>query len=355
MKTGFVAAMLLTLVISCFSQQRRPFSDEQVEIDGWAFIPGTKGTVEKSGEAAQNPAIEKVYSILAAWDSIAPPRGIEARCFLDDNGIELRFTPYVVVDGERMTQGSGSTLTIYTDDPEKMFGNPIAPGIFLCPQKTGDFFGVPVYKNDIREVTIVSYRNVPLFLPVTREEYLKAAIAEAEKKEQSLYSSLPDRQEQLGEVEKAYQELLKVDRAAAEEFKREMAGFTGLEDDQSQLLSKSLKKELSEMTAEEKRQYAYYGGVAATERYNSPSGLLPPESSDDATALVRPDPALSAGRTGQEFQLLVISWNVGSGTENDNPRNYSEGRIGFRLADNLMFQLYKDQNIWNRIFSLVAR
>jgi hypothetical protein len=355
MKPGIVVAMLFAIAISAFSQQRHPFSEEKVENDGWVFLPYTKGKVEKVGEAVQNPALEKVYSILTAWDSIAPPQGIHVRCHIDDNRLEMRFSPYIFQDGERTVQGSGPTLTIYADNPDKMLGNPIAPGVFLRPQKTGAFYGFPVYRTDIREVTIISNQKVPLFLPVTREEYLKSAIAEAEQKERNQNSTVPNQQDQLREVEKTYRELLKVDRAAAEEFKREMAGFTVPGDDHAKVMSQSLKDELSGMTAEERKQPAYYGGGAATERFNSPSGLVPPESRDYAEALVRPNPELTAGKGSQNIQLLVISWNVGSGSENDNPRDYSDGRTGFNLADNLMFRLYNDQNIWNRIFSLVSR
>lgn len=355
MKSGIIITLLLSTAINSFSQQIHPFSEEKVEVDGWVFMPWSKGEVEKRNDGLQNPALEQIWSVLTAWDSIDPPQGVLVICHSSERCLEMRFTPYIFQDGERIAQGSGPTLTIYADDPDKIFGNSIAPGIFLRPEKTGDFYGYPVYSNDIRKVTIVSDREVPLFVPVTREEYLKAAIAEEEEKERSRNPQTRDQKEQLEEVDKAYRELLKVDKAAAEEFRREMAGFTGPGNDQAQLMSQSLKNELAGMTAEERRQPAYYGGGMAMEMYSSPSGLTPWESRENAVALVRPNPELTDSNANQNIQLLILAWKMGPGPDEDSPGDYSEGRTGFSLADNLMFRLYQDRNIWNRIFSLADR
>lgn len=350
MKSTTVTILLFLLANLSFSQQRPPFSEKEVEVDGRVFLPYTKGEVVRKINGPQKPVFDQICSIITAWDSIAPPQGMKVFCCGFDHSLETYFLPYMFEEGARFATENGPNFCIYANDPRQMFGSDIAPNIFLCPQKTADFNGFPVYQTDRGEATVISKKKIPLFIPVSQEEYLKALIEKEEKNEQKY--SPPDHQAQLQEMEQTYQKLLKIDQEAAREFRQQTSEFIDKENAQRIDLVSILKNELSGMAADEKKRPAYYGGASAMEEYHNASGLVPYGNRENADALVRANPALIDGSSKDKIQLFVIRWSVGNSTDMDKPRLYSEGRRGFHLADNLMSKLYKNQTIWNYIFSI---
>ncbi len=346
---------LLFLSAPCRAQQRPPFSEKKVEEDGRLFMPFTRGEIEKRISGSNQALFGEICSILCSWDSIAPPQGIKVSCYSDGYELEIRFLPYLFEEGERVTVGSGSSLTLSLNNPLQMLGSPLVEDIFLSPQKSADFHGFPIYRNDRHEVTIVSKKSVPLFIPVSQEEYLKKLIADEEKKNPG--NSSTDTQTVLREMEQAYQELLKSDKVAAKEFKQQMDEFraeasaSGEGSDMPNVVT-SLKKELSALTAAERVRQACYGGISAMEAFHNLSGLVPEGSEVSGEPLVRANPALIDPSSANRIQLLTIRWLVGEGENADKPRFYNEGREGFSLADHLMSTLYANQKIWARILAL---
>lgn len=355
-------ALILFLLIrpnAGFAQVRPPFSEKTVEVDDGIFLPYTKGEVVRKISGPRKPALDKICAIITAWDSIAPPQGMKVQCSGFDHTLEVYFLPYLSEDGTRFASGGGPSVRIHVNDPRQMVGSPIAPDIYLCPQKRADFHGYPIYQNDDREVTIVYKRELPLFVAVSQEEYLKALVAE-EEEEKAPKGSSPDSQTAVREMERAYQQLLKTDKVAATEFKQHMDEFraeAGKSGDGANSMDPValLKKELSGLTDEERKRQAWYGGASAMEAYHNASGLVPYEDRDNAEALVRTNPALIEAFSKDQVQLLVIRWSVGGTADSDKPRLYNEGRAGSNLADDLMSKLYLNQGIWSGIFEICNR
>lgn len=354
-KTMTVTILLFLQVYAVFSQQRVPFSDKKMEIDGRIFLPYTQGEVVRKISGSHQQNFEKICSIITAWDSISPPQGMKVVCYGFDNSLEIYFLPYLFEEGTRFASEGGPKLNLFINDPLSMFGSPIVSDIFLCPQKVADFYEFPIYQTDHHEVTIVHKKEVPLFVSVTQEEYLKELISKEEKNTQNNSSS--DYQTIFREMEQTYQKLLKTDKEAAKEFKLQMNDFTteinqnGEGTNMHDMVS-MLKKELSDLTVEARKQQACYAGSWAMEAYHNVSGLVPYENRENADALVRPNPALIECSSKNKMQLLVICWSVGESVNLDKPRFYNEGRDGFHLADNLMRELYLSQKIWTEIFQI---
>jgi hypothetical protein len=111
-----------------------------------------KGEVTKMIEGPHKSVLDKICSIITAWDSISPPQGLKVLFHGFDQSIEMFFLPYLFEEGNRCASRGGPKLGIYVNEPLRMFGSPIAPEIFLCPQKITTFHGYPIYQNDHQEV-----------------------------------------------------------------------------------------------------------------------------------------------------------------------------------------------------------
>lgn len=356
MRSFIITTILLFLSTLSFSQQRPPFSDKPVIVKDRPFLPYTKGEIKKEIQGPQKAILDKICSIITSWDSIKLPQGIDVYCSGYENTLEVHFLPYLFDDNIRYPAESGPNFRIHVNNPGSMFGGPIVSDIFLCPEKIIDFNGFPIYQNDRMEVTVVTKKNIPLFIPVTQEEYLKALIRKEEKNNPE--NTNPDYQSTLQEMEKAYKLLLETDKDAAKEFKQQMEEFrneTSKDGSVNSMIDmvSLLKNELAGLTAEEKSRHAYYGGPWAMEEYHNASCLVPCEKKDMADALVRPNPAL-INTSNNQVQLLVISWSLfDDNHEEDKPRLYKDGREGFHLADDLMVKLYNNKQTWINIFNLV--
>jgi hypothetical protein len=354
-KSAAVILLLLLRSNAVPAQQRHPFSEKTVDVKDRTFLPFTKGEVVRKISGTQKPVLDQICSIITAWDSIAPPQGIKVFCSGFENSLDIYFLPYLFEDGIRVASEGGPMVSVYVNDPLRMFGHPVVSDIFLCPQKTADFNGFPIYCNGRQEVTIVSGKKIPLFVPVSQEEYLKVLIAKEEKANQTNPGS--DYQSAFREMEKAYQQLLKTDKEAANEFKLQMDEFKaeiGKNGNEANVIDPValLKQELAGLSAEGQKQQAWFSGASAVETYKNASGLVPFEDRHNAHALVRYNPSLIEGSSKDQVQLLVICWSVGESIDSDKPRVYKEGRAGFHLAHHLMSQLYLDQKIWAAIFQI---
>lgn len=347
-----VFLFLFLQTTTAYAQHRPPFSEKTVKVDDRIFLPFTKGEVVRKIDGSQKTVLDQICSFITAWDSIAPPQGIKVHCSGLDNSLEIYFLPYLFEEGIRYTSEGGPNLHFFLNNPLQMFGSPLVSDIFRCPQKTADFNGFPIYQTDRGEVTILSKKKIPLFIPVSQEEFLNALIKKELKNRDKNPGS--DYQSTLTEMEKAYQLLLKNDREAAKEFKQQMDEFkTEMNNSEVNIMDPvtMLEKELSGLSANERARQAWYGGPSAMEASLNLSGLVPYENRENADALVRPNPSLIDKALKGKIQLLVIRWSVGQNTSPDKPRLYNEGRDGFNLANNLMYQLYNSQKVWNNIFN----
>lgn len=353
-KSRIAAILLILLPTIMLAQQHPPFSEKTVEVDGRTFLPYTKGEVSIKTSGSYKPVLDKICSIITAWDSIAPPQGLKVTCSGYDKTLDIYFLPYLFEEGLRFPSEGGPKLSISVNNPLEMVGSPILPGIYRCPQKVTDFYRFPIYLNDHREVTIVNKKKIPFFLPVSQEEFLKALIESEGKKDYKVTNS--DYRATLKEMEKTYQKLLKTDPETAKGFKQQMEEFRAEVNNndygsQSLDLVALLKKELSALSPEETKRQAYFGGAWAMDEYQNSSGLVPYEHRETGDALIKINPALIGGSNG--VQLLVISWSLGGNGQNiDKPRFYNDGHEGFFLAEYLMTKLYFNPRIWSNIFQI---
>lgn len=355
LKSAVAIIVLWILTTTVFAQQRPPFSDKTVKMgDGTLLMPYTKGEVKKNISGDYKPSFEKICSIITTWDSINPPQGMKIDCFGYEKRLEIYFRNYVSANGHKFTEEGGPHLEISVNDPLSIVGKSVASAIYLCPQKTADFYGYPIYNRGSGEVTIVTDLKAPLYIPVSQEEYLKTLIAD-EEKNASKYSppTSQDYQATLHEMEKAYQKLLETDKEAAEEFRQQMLEFKkemNQKKDENQPLTdpiSMLKKELFAMTEEEKKREAYYGGEDI-------SRLMPYEQKQYGDALVKINPALIQETAKSGIHLITLLWSVSSdnAADEDKPRLYNKGSKGYYRTDFLMSELYKNKEIWERIFNM---
>ncbi len=427
----FLVAVFCGLVqITVFAQQH-PFSSEVV-VDGYGneTMPYARGEVIRRMDFS-NPQVpdgfqdrykttmDKITDITTGWNKLSPPQGFRATfhkiidiAYDDDiyespnndpapyyvSRLEIVFEPYFKGETgkpEVSPQGVGSVLTLSINNPYWLVGSPLINDIYVCPRKTSDFYGYPVYQTNRDEITVVGKKQIPLFIPVSQEEYIRAQIAfwENEMAKKQNEQQKPENQlsikeafnakkaERLKNMEEAYNTLLKYDKKAAEELKRtsletEAQLAADLVNDPDANLSKSrlledsnssaqqilteLKAELAALSPEQRKKQAHYD-VNAMERYHNRSGLVPFEQAKprvNCEPLVRINKKIVDDRN-PEPQLIVILWDIlSSGAEShQNPQFLDSDKENYRAhtGDEGLAGLYKQQGIWQNIFGLVVK
>ncbi len=421
--------ILLFLIQTFGFAQVHPFSNEVViDTYGSETMPFARGEVRRTQmtmpefpvrySASYFPTLDKITDIVARWDKLNPPQGFRAtfhkllnvaydeeiyKYHGDDPSphrvpeLRIIFEPYYKSGtGEPKVAeiGISAHASLRINNPYMVAGSPIIAGIYLCPLKTADFYGFPIYETTNGEVTIIYKKQVPLFIPVSQEEYINAHISfwESEIADNLTEQKKPENQlsvretvdsgkaERQAALEKAYQELLKYDKNAAEELKRSM---TETEEQLSSSMAtdpdaayskndllengneiarqtiKALKAELAALSPEQRKKQAHYH-VDAMETYHNHSGLVPFEK---AKPRINCDPLIRINKNtvdanNPEPQLMVITWNIlfSSTKSHQSPRFFDddEERHRANTGDRGIAELYKQKEIWESIFGLVV-
>lgn len=421
--------VLFVLVQSFGFAQEHPFSNEVViDTYGSESMPFARGEVRRTQtimpefpvrySGSYFPTLDKITDIVARWDKINPPQGFRATFhkllniaydeeiykYRGDDPFphrvpELRiiFEPYYVGDkGEPDVAeiGVSATASLRINNPYMVAGSPIIAGIYLCPLKTADFYGFPIYETTNGEVTIIYKKQAPLFIPVSQEEYINAHIAfwENEIARNQTEQKIPENKmsvketvdsekaERQAALEKAYQEMLKYDKKAAEELKKTMMEVESqlasrMETDPDAAYSKNdllengneiarqtikaLKAELASLSPEQRKKQAHYN-AGAREYYDNHSGLVPFE---EAKPRKNCDPLIRINKNtvdanNPEPQLMVIKWSIlfPSAISHQSPRFFDDDEERYRAntGDRGIAELYKQKEIWESIFGLVV-
>lgn len=430
MARNFYLFIILFLLVQSFGfAQEHPFSNEVViDTYGSETMPFARGEVRKIQTTLPEfpvrysdryfPFLDKITDIVARWDKLNPPQGFRATFhkLLDvtyDEEIyeypgddplphrvsELRiiFEPYYVGDkGEPDVAeiGISASASLRINHLYIVAGSPIIADIHLCPLKTADFYGFPIYETTNGEVTIIYKKQAPLFIPVTQEEYLNAHISfwENEIANNKTEQKIPENKMSVREtvdsekterqtaLEKAYQEMLKYDKKAAEDLKKTMMEVESqlasrMESDPDAAYSKNdllengneiatqtikaLKAELAALSPEQRKKQAHYD-AGAREYYNNHSGLVPFE---EAKPRINCDPLIRINKNtvdanNPEPQLMVIRWRVlfSSAKSHLSPRFFDDDEKRYRAnrGDIGIAELYKQKEIWNNIFGLIV-
>ena len=409
--------------------QDQPFSNK-VEIDlyGNEIMPYARGEVVRMFQPSSEnvpkaigqshfQTFGRMADVVAVWGKLNPPQGFRAsfRCYhskfynsglfefesQDPNpyyeGIfSVVFEPYFKSETGKpivSPQGVGASVTVYFNNPYRMAGSPLIEDIYLCPRQTADFYGFPIYQTNLSELTIVSKKQLPLFLPVSQEEFLLAHIRfwekelEKNKKEQQMPENQlsikgtfdAEKVERIKTMEEAYRTILQYDQNAAEEFRREFLKTESeveidLANDPNTVVSGSdliqtsvdlakqsvelLQAELNVLTPEQRKLQAHFH-VDAQEKYHNRSGMVPYERAkprENCEPLVRINPQLVDARNPNP-QLMIISWSIlFPNTESyESPRFFNDDPKANRAhtGDRGIAELYQQEAIWKRMFDLI--
>ncbi len=422
MKFKFKIAVLLFSILPYFGlAQQKPFSNEVVFCkNGNEMMPFVKGEVIKedfnkdaySLSLLPKPYIDmfrerinQITAIISSWDKLNSPQGFKAifgksvntweyrnefKLLEDDSwsvtaaNVELYFHPFFKgIDGNPfINRKVSSAAYLYLNNPFVLAGAALIEDIYPSPRKIADFHGSPVFQTNRQEITIISVKSIPFFIPVSQEDFLQTLIANWESRiekdrpyqlqpesKQNMKIMAAGKAERQAEMEDAYQELLKYDKNAAEIFRKTffeaeemiLAESMGNDSELSgevvagesikfiQEIIHELESELASLSPEERQQQAFYD-VNVMEDFNNQSGLVPDGNLTNSDPLVRINKQL-VDPADPNLQLIAIRWFVGANA--DIPRLYNEGKDGHLLADFNMAELYKQKRIWKEITGLL--
>lgn len=393
---------------------QRGFSETPVKFEGYdvRFFPFIKGKYEAHLNDFYNPFslaydkkqenllegnVKKIISAFNKYEPLNPPQGLDAKLFAYVSANEFppvsktRLTGIIEMfimcyqedqEGKPVTRGeTSSVLALYINNPSLLVGSPILDDIYPCPAKTGDFYSYPINETGRGEATILTNIKRPLYLPVSREEFINQTITYLQKKINEANGELKEKDSGLSprqafeegkkqrfkDYKIAYGKLMKLDPTQAEEYKK---SFEQMERDLEEEINKSddysvskkdlvgksnsfleqkiseLRSELKALSAEERKQQAYYS-VSGLEL--SPSGLVPADY-EGADALVRVNPnLLDSKRPQSDIQLIIVSW------QSLKPRTYDGGKDAFNIENSFFAELSKDESLWKSIISTLTK
>jgi hypothetical protein len=226
----------------------------------WQYVPQREDVREVGlGPAAARALIDKMEGIMAVLAEPAvfhPPIGFQARARTDYRGRICRSGEDLCSEGPAsvyqaitfyyfMAQDDGkahwggeanSSAVLHINDtghlydlaPQREALLPDGRSIAALPAETGRFYGFPQYK---RSRLILPRPGVPIWVPVSREQYLEALIRARDHEIAKLRSDqasvvdpyatwVAERAERAQSAEETYQALKKMDPVKAEEFRR---------------------------------------------------------------------------------------------------------------------------------------
>ncbi len=339
----FTFIILLALSVSSYCQEQ--YSDEEVMVDGFQFMPYSRGEVKYKLSGPWETEIERFSSIISTWKGISPPKGFEVVFSGINSSFEIIFAAYIKREEKRTTHSSTSIL-LSINNPAEICGMPLVEGIFIKPSESGYFYGFPRFSINNYDTFVITKLSIPIFVQATREEYLRALIAKAEKDYPESEKLTDSRiSNSIEEIEKAYRQLLEVDKAAAEELKKGMEMMKkeakGMVSNDDNYYPALLKKELDKMPENERKLPAYYS-LSAIDQKISVSGLVRINDNKYADTLVKVNPALDRILcNSKEARMLIVHIQ------------HEPGELGFRLADSKIRELMNNELIWRKIYESI--
>lgn len=410
----FLFAFLLSFFAFSGVMAQRGFSDTPVKYEGYdsRFFPFIKGKYEahvndflnsfnleydKRQESLLEGNLKKIISAFNKYEPLNPPQGLDATLFAYAAANEFppvsktRLTGTIELfimcyqedqEGKPATRHeTSSVLALYINNPSFLVGSPILDDIYPCPIKTGDFYSYPINKTGKGEVTVLTNIKRPLYLPVSREDFINRTIAYFQKKIDEANGELKEKdsgltpkqafeagkKQRLKDYNIAYGKLMKMDPKQADEYKK---SFEQMERDLEEEINKSddysvskkdvinkgnsfleqtiseLHSELEALSPEERKQQAYYS-VSGQDTHIS--GLVPADY-EGADALVRVNPnLLDSKRPQSDIQLIIVDWGALK------PREYNDGKEAFNIENFFFAELSKNGTFWKSITNMLSK
>lgn len=275
---------------------------------------------------------------------------------------------------------SADYLSIHINNPSMLAGAPVLEDIYLQPSQTSDFYGHPVYQTDRGEKTVLTKLKAPLCIPVSREDFINTSIRYWQQKMEESESEGAQtgadvtpleefnngRAQRKNDFETAYAVLKKADPSAAEEFRKdfeqtekelqqEMEGNKDYSVSKKDVIAeadkihmqkiKKLQDELNALSAQEKKEQAYYSNAQLEV---NESGLVS-SNQPGAEALVRINHQLfDSSRPQSDVKLIILDWH------GFDPKTYDGSKKGFDLQKWLLAQLYKRDDVWGAVIQILS-
>lgn len=338
-------AMLLLCVVEGFAAGGENLAEK---VGKWTFSMNEPGPdVKKLGSNRLKSIrgnLQEIARLITAAPAMSPPKGFEARFWGSVSGrdrydlcngsscppsrptavLALMLGRYEESDGRtRAAFNKPATMDIAVNNLGHVFSHlPVlyqdGDGyLFPEPRRDGERLGFPAYLNNGHAVAVLSRSSAPLWLPVSRERYLQAAI-DALGKELGIPAVEVKRRGKKAKV--AETPVPKGKPIILEESRTSVDSATGTERlERSRSLTDEIKLSADELTERRERLQAELAAlppeqrllparIAAAGPADGKPSLLPPESSD-GVAVVTPNFGFFNRKLPPDApQLITIQW-----------------------------------------------
>jgi hypothetical protein len=403
----FTCLIALTLagISPARGQTAIAFSDEIVLYRGERFMPFIDGAFEEYTipstdfnrqqlrmVGTMRDKISAASAILKSCQIFQPPQGFKLVLYSqalapvdfyenESLGGSLRFELFVtMVCNEKpcYDKKTDATVTISFNDPTKLAALHIMDDIWVQPRKISDFLGQPVYRlfNGRREITVVTENELPLYVPVTREDFIMTLIRHFRDiiVEDEYLAALPQSKETLlsfsdeengnrkADFEKAYNNMFRFDPLLARKLKdnfeqteqklKEAKSDSTVYITQSQYINmqlsvwkegiRKLRAELNAMSPSERRSQAHW---SESETMNT-SGLTPPGHPGSNPVARINSQVIDNSKPETDLQLITIEWGVDTAP-------YASFKQGRSLQYHKLYEFSQCGEVWENLFSLV--
>jgi len=350
-------AALFLLTAPCYGAEGESLADRNGK---WTFTMNEPGPDMKKLGAARLKSVrgnlQEIARQITALPVMSPPKGFEARFWGSANGrdrydictgkkcppsrpngvLALMIGRYAESDGKvKAAFNRPATMDIAVNNLGIVFSslpvlNRDSEGFFLPePHRDGERHGMPVYKNNGRVVAVLTRNSNPLWLPVSRERYLQAAIAKLGKNagQQPVVNEVPDKKTKKGKKVKKKEQLEEttpvksgmpiiieegrswIDPATQQEWVERSRTLSSdmtkpLEIMQEQ--QRKLQEELDTLPPEQRQQQARVD-ISSLAAGESPS-LLPPDSGSGVGVVTPNFDFFNRQLPADAVQLVTIQW-----------------------------------------------
>jgi hypothetical protein len=404
-KALYVLVVFTFLLPAAQAQHPVSFSDEIVLYRGERFMPYIDGSIEVHSSVHEGLSrqqqrlapemldkVTAVAEILKYCPFLRPPQGIkvvikpavlppsefnESTSLIGNLKLEF-FVTMVCNEKPCYDKITDASFTLAFNEPLNLAAVHIMDDIWVQPRKVSEFHGFPVYRlfNGRREATVVHANNIPLYLPVSREDFImnlirhfSEIIAEDERlaatpdvKKSLVGFSDAEARERFAHFENEFKRLNRFDPLLARKLKENFElvekrlGLARTDSSvvisQNQYISmqlsvwkegiRKLRAELNAMSPSERRSQAHW---SESEVLNT-SGLTPP-GHPGSNPVARINPAvLDNSRPETNIQLITLEWNVDTAP-------FATFRQGRNLQYHRLHELSLWETGWQSIFKLL--
>lgn len=299
----------------------------------WTFSMNEPGPEMKKLGSARLKTIrgnlQEIARMIATSPALSPPKGFEARFWGSASGrdrydictgkrcpparpngvLAMMIGSYEESNGRiRAAFNRAATMDISVNNLGHLFSHlPVLyrdkEGILIPePQRDGERRGVPVYLNNGHAVAFLSRSSAPIWLPVTRERYLQAAIA-------TLGKELVSGEGQQGRHILVDEGRSWIDPAREKEWVEKSRSITGGIRESAEVLAERLRKLQEELAALTPEQRGSQARVDTATPAEGESPVLLPIDSSAGVGVVTPNFAFFNNKLPADaVQLVTIQW-----------------------------------------------